>query len=82
MEEAESLGLVAVSVVGVILFSSKSYFISKGWLGQGYIRDLNSGLASGTGQAEAFERYFSSTNNSSPLKYGMYILANVGIFEG
>ena len=59
MEEAESLGLLAVCIGGVILFSGKSYFISKGWLGQGYLRDFVNGTGSihqGTGQAEAFER--------------------------
>jgi hypothetical protein len=60
MEEAESLGLLAISIAGIILFSGKSYFISKGWLGQGYLRDFANGsgaIHQGTGQAEAFERY-------------------------
>eukprot|EP01035_Chromulina_nebulosa_P022300 gene22300-28882_t len=59
MEEAESLGLLAISIAGIILFSGKSYFISKGWLGQGYLRDFANGsgaIHQGTGQAEAFER--------------------------
>lgn len=34
VEEAESLGLLAITVSGVLLFSYKPYFISQGWLGK------------------------------------------------
>jgi len=56
IEEAESLGLVAVCVMGILLFTLKPYFIAKGLLGKSYIRDQQSSFNSSTGQAETFQR--------------------------
>ena len=58
IEEAESLGLVAVCVMGILLFTLKPYFIARGLLGKSYIRDQqhSSLSSSSTGQAETFQR--------------------------
>lgn len=58
IEEAESLGLVAVCVMGILLFTLKPYFIARGLLGKSYIRDQqhSSFSSSSTGQAETFQR--------------------------
>lgn len=37
MEEAESLGLLAVVVLGVLMFTFKPYFVAQGWLGKVYL---------------------------------------------
>eukprot|EP01032_Pedospumella_encystans_P008275 gene8275-9841_t len=67
VEEAESLGLLAITVSGVLLFSYKSYFISQGWLGKVYLRDTHNlsslHMQHSTGQAEAFSRH--RPNNAS-----------------
>lgn len=56
VEEAESLGMVAICVSGILLFSFKPYFASKGWLGPAYTRDSGKSILHVTGQAEAFDR--------------------------
>ena len=60
VQEAESLGIIAVSVVGILMFTFKPYFISRGWLGAEYQRD-SSDLRQATGLSEAFERGGGST---------------------
>lgn len=55
VQEAESLGIIAVSVVGILMFTLKPYFVSRGWLGPEYQRD-SSDLRQVTGLSEAFER--------------------------
>ena len=56
VQEAESLGLVAACLTGIVLISCKPFFMSRGWLGtHGMARD-SSFLNAGSGQAEAFER--------------------------
>lgn len=59
VQEAESLGLVAACLLGIILTSGKPFFYTKGWIGQGFSRDSMGFLlhaAGHGGQAEAFER--------------------------
>lgn len=56
VQEAESLGLVAACLTGIVLISGKPFFVARGWVGQGNSRDSMGLLQHGSGQAEAFER--------------------------
>lgn len=56
--EAESMALVAISVIGVALISLRPYLLTTGWLGAHYLRESKERVSAipKDGKAEAFDR--------------------------
>mmetsp|Transcript_37893 Transcript_37893/g.38579 ORF Transcript_37893/g.38579 Transcript_37893/m.38579 type:complete len:787 (-) Transcript_37893:26-2386(-) len=65
VEEAESLGIVVASVLGVMAISAKPFLLSSGWLGSAYSRETSNSMAVSVSDAEAFGRSTSSRLVSS-----------------
>ena len=59
VQEAESLGIVAAVIFGVIAISAKPYLMACGWLGSAYSRESSDSFQSFAGHVEAFERVVS-----------------------